>query len=137
MALTTLSADLSTHRRQLPDRMESEWTFQKMTIDVRMMSVSDHLAVLSAKNRGHRKSRTDCKVNGVRSEECWIGSGVPHGSILGPLLFVIFINDLPEALTRCCSHLYADDTAITVTGFNRLDIEQLLNTHPRSQGVDE
>ena len=49
----------------------------------------------------------------VESEWGEVTSGVPQGSVLGPALFVIFINDLPECLENICK-LYADDGKIFV-----------------------
>ena len=46
------------------------------------------------------------------SHYCSITSGVPQGSILGPLLFVLFTNDLSKVLTQCQILMYADDTVI-------------------------
>ena len=44
----------------------------------------------------------------MSSIEC----GVPQGSILGPLLFILMLNDLPNAVKKCKVSLYADDTCL-------------------------
>ena len=51
------------------------------------------------------------KVNGVESESASVLSGIPQGSVLGPILFLIYINDLPDVVASN-SLLYADDTKI-------------------------
>ena len=54
-------------------------------------------------------------INNIYSEYLRINSGVPQGSVLGPLLFLVFINDLPDVLETSIAYLVADDTKINNT----------------------
>ena len=60
-------------------------------------------------------------INGQSSSWLPIKAGVPKGSILGPLLFLSFINDLPEGL-HSNAKLFADDTAIFSTANSPTEI---------------
>ncbi len=53
-------------------------------------------------------------MNGVKSLLQKSKLGVPQGSILGPLLFCLYINDLPESFQEVGCQMYADDTIIYV-----------------------
>ena len=55
-------------------------------------------------------------VNGVESNFLLINSGVPQGSILGPFLFLMYINDFEKATNYFSLRLFADDTSLTATG---------------------
>ena len=50
-------------------------------------------------------------INGISSETKGVTSGIPQGSVLGPMLFVIYINDLPDSI-KTYVKIFADDTKI-------------------------
>jgi hypothetical protein len=53
-------------------------------------------------------------LNGEESSTAYVHHGVPQGCILGPLFFILFINDLPPHVTSDIDH-YADDTTVTAS----------------------
>ena len=67
-------------------------------------------------------------VKNSSSERKFVMCGVPQGSILGPLLFILLINDIELQLKHCSILLYADDTVIFTAEENCKVIEERLNT---------
>ena len=65
-------------------------------------------------------------VNGVLSDELTLNAGVPQGSVLGPLLFLIYINDIADKLLGT-TRLYADDTSLSYSSSELAQIEIVLN----------
>ena len=78
--------------------------------------------------KSYLNNRTQkCVVNGSLSKVCSLGCGVPQGTILGPLLFLIYINDLPKCLSFCQPRMYADDTHITYASAHLHSMQSSLN----------
>ena len=67
------------------------------------------------------------KIGNSASDLASVLWGVPQGSVLGPLLFLIYINDLPNSC-NLASWLFADDTALALSSKNFNDLEKNFNT---------
>ena len=69
-----------------------------------------------------------CVVEGCESKPRFINCGVPRGSLLGPLLFLVYINDLPGCLLHTKVHMYADDTTIHTSSLSTAELYAKINT---------
>ena len=64
-------------------------------------------------------------VEGCESAKLDVLSGVPQGTVLGPLLFLVYINDLPEVVSTSTLHLFADDSLLYRQVRNQTDSNDL------------
>jgi hypothetical protein len=75
--------------------------------------------------KSYLENRMQCvQIGDQRSKFKIIRTGVPQGSVLGPVLFLLYMNDFPKCLHQVKSTLYADDTNLYITGNN---INNLIN----------
>ena len=72
------------------------------------------------------RSQSVC-TNGTVSDPEPILQGVPQGSVLGPFLFIIYVNDLPSIVKYCCVEMYADDTLLYFASSSVNSIESNLS----------
>ena len=73
------------------------------------------------------KSTQVVEFHGVTSNPEGVSIRVPQGSILGPLLFILHVNDLPEAVSECSILMYADDAVLFYSSSQVSTIEMKLN----------
>ena len=71
--------------------------------------------------------RSQYVYGGVQSKILPVKCGVPQGSILGPLLFIIYMNDICNVSDLVQTILYADDTSVLVNGKNLAKLFKILN----------
>ena len=70
-------------------------------------------------------------VNGRVSDALPITYGVPQGSVLGPLLFLIYMNDLPYVSEVLQFYLFADDTSIYYDANDLITLQKVINRELR------
>ena len=66
-------------------------------------------------------------INGYDSGLATINCSVPQGSVLGPLLFLLYMNDLNQAIKFCKVHHFADDTNLLCLGNSIKKLNKLVN----------
>ena len=69
------------------------------------------------------------KINNDQSNYKEINMGVPQGTILGPVLFILYINDLLNVIPIESILSYADDTAIIDTGKTWVEAQEIMNNY--------
>ena len=103
--------------------------FDTINHDIRLkklsiIAFSDHTVKWFQSYLSNRKFMVN--LENSFSEVSSISCGVPQGSILGPLLFLMYVDDMPMAV-KCDLFLYADDTCLVFQSTNANDIEKQLN----------
>ena len=91
------------------------------------MDVSSNYLLKKTSEASQRKQ--EVLLDGVHSSPAYVTSGVPQGTVLGPLLFLAYINDLPDVVQNSSTKLFADDCllfkAISTDGDLQSDLSSL------------
>ena len=65
-------------------------------------------------------------INNTNSSTQELTTGVPQGSVLGPLLFLVYVNDFPQHIGNSSCNMFADDNILQVTGKDTLEVQSKL-----------
>ena len=101
-----------------------------------LLAKLNHYGLCGASNDWFRSYISDhqqyVSINGYDSGLTKLNCGVPQGSVLGPLLFLLYINDLNQAIKFCKVHHFADDTNLLYLGKSIKKLNKLVNTGLKS-----
>ncbi len=105
--------------------------FDTVNFDI-LLHKLDHYGIRGLGNqwlRSYLHNRSQCvEIDGQLSEPLTPICGVPQGSILGPLLFLIYINDLPNTSECLNFRLFADDTKIYLSNSSLINIQETISS---------
>ena len=87
-----------------------------------------NMASTKALSAGSHPTYSLAVNNGYISTASQITYCVPKGSLIGPLLFLLYINDLPNSPNSGTARMYADDTSISFVAATNYDLEIMLKT---------
>ena len=106
-------------------------SYQKTVNHEILLSKLDHYGVRGSSLDWFRSYLSDRKqfvsISGFEFETKYIKHGVPQGSVLGPLLFLIYINDLHTSMQFCKIFHFADDTNLLHTGKSTKKLQKEIN----------
>ena len=76
----------------------------------------------------HTDRTQKCRVNDQLSDSIPVTCGIPQGSNLGPLLFLVYINDLPNCLNYSTPRMFADDTSVSYASNSADELQNVINS---------
>ena len=101
-----------------------------------LLAKLNHYGIRGVSNDWFRSYLSDrqqyVSINGYDSGLTKLNCGVPQGSVLGPLLFLLYINDLNQAIKFCKVHHFADDTNLLYLGKSIKKLNKFVNIDPKN-----